>query len=91
MDRRGLNDSYIARLPLGERSIIAHEHDAPFQYLKDRKVVLFDALNQIVHKKYKPKYFRRRQLHEGQALEMRAVKFNEHYLLFATFVDILGI
>jgi hypothetical protein len=54
VDRRGLNDHYIARLPIGARGVIAHEHDAPLSYLRARGVVMFDVLNHIVHETKMP-------------------------------------
>lgn len=48
VDRHGLNDRYIAHLPVPKRGIVAHEHDAPPGYLERRKVVIDDALNQLV-------------------------------------------
>ena len=50
VDALGLNDAEIARLPLEERGVIAHEREAPYEYLVRRRVVVFDVLNQIVHR-----------------------------------------
>src|SRR6266571_4532481 len=36
VDRRGINDATIARLPLKEHGVVGHEHDAPYEYLRDR-------------------------------------------------------
>ena len=48
VDRHGLNDRYIANLPVVERSVMGHEHDAPLEYLERRRVVINDAFNQLV-------------------------------------------
>jgi hypothetical protein len=49
VDRRGINDRHIARLPLSKRGKLAHERDAPLDYLVEREVAIFDVMNRIVH------------------------------------------
>lgn len=87
IDRRGLNDTFVARLPIEKRGIIAHERDAPMSYLRKRKVIIFDVLNQLVHKKMKPKFLKRAQVHDDEKLEMRAYELDGRFLIFATLVD----
>ncbi|MDP6932428.1 MAG: hypothetical protein QGG40_05900 [Myxococcota bacterium] len=49
IDVLGLSDATVAHSETGERSMIAHEHYASQEYLERRKVVVFDALNALVH------------------------------------------
>ena len=97
VDRRGLNDAYIARLPLERRGVIGHERDAPLEYLKERKVAVFDFFNQLIHshpndllqafqQRHGPD-FARRLTHGGRPLRIRAVRLETDYLIFATFVS----
>ncbi len=86
IDRRGLNDHYIARLPLNERGIIAHERDAPIDYLEKRNVVVFDILNRLIHKKVKPKYLNKEEFFDGKKLIIRTFKAKDKYLTFASLV-----
>jgi len=85
IDRRGLNDAYIARLPLSRRGVVAHEHDAPWNYLSSRGVVVFDAQNRLVGRTPGP--LGRGRLHDGQPLRMRAIRLDDLYMTFATFVS----
>lgn len=87
VDRRGLSDLHIARLPIEKRGIIAHEHDAPAAYLKKRQVVMFDYLNRLVHKKQKTKYFNKSFRHDGHAVDYVTVKALDRYLIFGSFVS----
>ncbi len=48
VDKHGLNDRFIPHLPIGRRGIIAHEREAPAEYLAQREVIINDALNQLV-------------------------------------------
>jgi hypothetical protein len=84
LDRRGLNDVRIAAMPLERRGVVAHERDAPFDYLVERRVVIFDVFNRIVHTrdilKGRPLLFP----HDGHSLPLRAVRAEDRYLVFAT-------
>ena len=86
VDRRGLNDVYIAHLPLEERGKIAHEHDAPYEYLVERKVAVFDVLNQLVHDDDRGTRRGKKYYHDGRELEMRAIPLGPKFLVFATFL-----
>jgi hypothetical protein len=48
LDFFGLNDERIAHQEITERGRIAHEKKAPYAYLVERGVVLFDVRNRIV-------------------------------------------
>ena len=75
VDRRGLNDAWIA-----------HERDAPREYLVRRRVAVFDWQNRLIL---------RRKLfdeitpseHDGHPLALRAIRLGEMYFAFATFVS----
>jgi len=87
IDRRGLNDATIAHLPLERRGSIGHERDAPFEYLLERKVVIFDVLNQIVHESDAEKRKRGSVVHDGHELPLKAVRVRGLTLIFATLVS----
>ena len=84
VDRRGLNDVTIAHRPLERRGIIAHERDAPYEYLVERKVVIFDVLNRLLHPSDREKRLRRTVVHDGHELPLKAVRVGNQYLVFAT-------
>ncbi len=86
VDRRGINDATIARLPLMERGVIGHEHDAPYEYLRERRVVLFDVFNHIVHEQGESQGFPDTMRHDDRVLPVRVVAARGHELLFSTFV-----
>lgn len=87
VDRRGLNDATIARLPVGERGLVGHEHDAPHEYLVARRVAVFDYFNQMLVKRQGLRQLRGPFTHDGRALAMRAIELGERALVFGTFVD----
>jgi len=84
VDRHGLNDRYIASLPLATRGVIGHERDAPEEYLERRKVVIDDTLNQLI--------FRRADRmaaaisKSGGARPIYVVDVGDAYLVFSSFV-----
>jgi hypothetical protein len=86
VDRHGLNDAYIARLPLPRRGLIAHEHDAPWDYLVARRVVVFDVFNRMIGKRLEPLGSEEGPRHDGRPLKLRAVRIDGLYMNFATFV-----
>jgi arabinofuranosyltransferase len=49
LDIYGLNDATIARQPVRERSIVAHEQRLPAGYLAEKRIVVVDSLNRLVH------------------------------------------
>lgn len=83
VDVRGLNDVAIAHQPLERRGIIAHEHMASFDYLKEKKVAIFDVLNRIVHDG-NPASFPREVSNDRYRGPLRCVRADGRYLLFAT-------
>jgi len=85
VDRRGLSDIHIAHTPIEDRGRVAHEHDAPAEYLRERKVVMFDIFNQLVQKS--PGRLNRNMEHDGEPVKLRAVKAKDRYLVFATYVS----
>ncbi len=84
VDRRGLNDVTIARRPIEGRGNIGHERDASFEYLLERKVVIFDVLNRIVHESDAEKRERGSVMHDGHELPLKAVRVRGLTLIFAT-------
>ena len=84
VDRRGLNDVFIARLPVVRRGRVGHERDAPHEYLVEREVAIFDVLNRIVHHSDDVRSRRPTVVREGHVLPLKAVKVRDHYLVFAT-------
>jgi hypothetical protein len=87
VDRRGLNDAYVAHLPLAERGFVGHERDAPYDYLVERHVAVFDFFNQLLVKPLALRQLRGPYSHDGHGLRMRAIPLGERALVFATFVD----
>jgi arabinofuranosyltransferase len=83
VDRHGLNDRYIAHLPVTRRGIIAHEHDAPEEYLERRKVMIDDVLNQLVFQKPEPIPGSVERFGEPRALYIADI--GDAYLVFASF------
>jgi hypothetical protein len=86
VDRHGLNDAYIARLPIPRRGLIAHEHDAPWDYLAARRVVVFDVFNRVIGRRLELGGGQELR-HDGHPLNLRAVRIDGLYMNFATFVS----
>jgi len=88
IDRRGLNDATIARLPMTERGVIAHERDAPEDYLIARHVAVFDYVNRLVWTREQLEHARTDREHDGKSLtpRLRAIRLGESWLAFASFV-----
>jgi hypothetical protein len=97
VDRRGLNDERIAHTPiarrgdvvytpLGKHGRIAHERDAPYDYLVERKVVVFDLFNRLVHIPKRESSMPRFRLRESGPLRIRGVKIRGFYFIFASLV-----
>jgi arabinofuranosyltransferase len=86
LDFRGLNDPHIARSPLKERGTIAHEHFASEPYMRERGVVVFDSLNNLVHEGDVSQYRDRAAKRGEQFWKLRAVRLGEHTMVFSTFV-----
>jgi hypothetical protein len=87
VDRRGLNDVTIARMPLEQRGLVAHEHDAPHEYLQRRKVAIFDVLNRLIYPAADVPHLPETMMHDGRAIPLRTVKAGDRYLVFATFLS----
>ena len=86
VDRRGINDLKIARLPLVERGVVAHERDAPYAYLLERRVVVFDVFNRLVYDELDPRRPRVIE-HDSTVLPVKTVRAGDRYLIFATLVS----
>ena len=80
--RRGLNDIYIARIPLKQHGKIGHERHVPYKYLAERRVVMVDILNRIVYDfdraKRLPEYVR----FAGTDIADCSTKAKNRYLIF---------
>ena len=87
VDRRGLNDRRIARTPVHGHGIIGHEHDAPYGYLAERRVVVFDYFNQLLVKTQGLRSLAGTHRHDGHVVALRAIPLDERALVFATFVS----
>jgi hypothetical protein len=87
VDRRGLNDRTIARLPVHARGVIAHERDAPHDYLVARRVAVFDYVNRLVWTREQFEGARSDRQHDGQPLRLRALELGDSIFAFATFVS----
>jgi len=87
VDRRGLNDATIARMPVAQHGLVGHEHDAPYEYLVARRVAVFDYFNQLLVKRQGLPQLRGPYEHDGHALALHAIELGERALVFATFVD----
>jgi len=87
LDRRGLNDTYIAHLPIENRGVIAHEHDAPLEYLRKRKVIVFDLANKLIHDNL-VNFCRKKKLpFHGVELPLRAISLEDKYMVFAIVLE----
>ena len=86
VDRRGLNDHFIARLPVEERSFIAHEREAPYDYLVERKVAVFDIFNRLIVSYEDLMKARAHYYHQEREVELRAIQLGKRYFVFATFL-----
>lgn len=86
VDRRGLNDRWIARQPLTSRGIVGHERDAPLSYLEARGVTIFDVFNRIVHPCDTVARLPTTVPHDGKRLPVRTLRVDGHCLAFASLV-----
>ena len=84
VDVLGLNDAEIARMPVEERGIVAHERHAPYEYLVRRKVAIFDVLNQLVWPPSQRRKAPSSAFYRGQSLSVRRVRTQNYELAFAT-------
>jgi hypothetical protein len=49
LDVYGLNDATVAHQPVRKRSYVAHEQRLPPGYLVEKRIVVVDSLNRLVH------------------------------------------
>jgi hypothetical protein len=86
VDSHGLNDRYIANLPLATRSVIGHERRAPLAYLRGRGVVIFDALNRLVHRADRIPHLPLHIVYDGEWLPVRILQSGDVAIAFVSFV-----
>ena len=86
VDSHGLNDRYIANLPLAKRGLIGHERRAPLAYLRRRGVVFFDALNQLVHRSQRIPHLPSHIVYDGESLPVRVLQSGDVAVAFVSFV-----
>jgi hypothetical protein len=86
VDRHGLNDEWIARQPMAERGLVAHERDAPYEYLQRRRVAVFDYFNRLISS---PELLDRRKpaRYDGRRLALRGLEIEGKVLVFGTFLS----
>ena len=85
VDVRGLNDEFVAHMPITERTKIAHEHAAPMSYLKQRDVIAFVFRSFVVDRL--DRSVRVGDSWEGEPLQPRAVKLGDEVLVFGSLVS----
>jgi arabinofuranosyltransferase len=86
VDSHGLNDRYIANLPLPKRGVIGHERRAPLAYLRGRGVVFFDALNQLVHRSDRTPHLPSHIVYDGESLAVRILQSGDVAVAFVSLV-----
>lgn len=84
VDRHGLNDEWIARQPVDKRHRIAHERDAPFEYLQRRRVAVFDLYNRLISTREHLEH--EKPAHLGRRLALRGLEIEGQVLVFGTFL-----
>ncbi len=86
LDLHGLNDLEIARLPVDERGVIAHEKVATEAILRERGVVICETRNDLVFDAIPPWVERpiKRPYFEGP---VRCLAVKGRYLVFVTTLD----
>lgn len=87
VDRLGINDVYVAHLPLARRGIVGHEREAPYAYLRERGVELLDVHNRIVHDTLPAERLPARVSYDGHWIDHHVFRVDGRYLVFASFVD----
>ncbi len=86
LDLHGLNDLEIARLPVAERGIVAHEKIATEAILRERGVVICETKNDLLFDAPPPMLAQpiKRPYYEGP---LRCVRLADKYLVFITTLD----
>ena len=87
VDMRGINDVTVARVPVTKRTVIAHERQATYEYLFERRVVLLDMFNQVV---FDENILANRPRIRGYGrvpVPLKAYRVGEKYLVFGTLVS----
>ena len=86
LDFRGLNDPLIARTPLAQRGVIAHEHNATPAYLRERGVVVYDSMNQLIFHDDPLQYRGKSTLRADHKWKLRAVRVGDDVMVFSSLV-----
>jgi arabinofuranosyltransferase len=86
VDRRGLNDVYIARLPATGQGRAGHRRHAPYEYLVEKNVAIFDLYNQLVFPELEIMQDAKKR-YDKREIRVRAVAVKDQYLIFGTFVS----
>jgi hypothetical protein len=85
VDGLGINDVVIARTPIsGQRGVVGHERLVPFDYLRERQVVILDAFNRLVYDNQDWRRLPRTVEYAGRVLPVRVVQAADRYLVFVT-------
>ncbi len=87
VDVLGLNDKWVARMDVRERGIVGHEKRAPFEYLQERGVVMYDVMNGLVRPEHSPEPRRPVISLSYYKGPLRCVRVKGRHLLFATTLD----
>ncbi len=86
LDFRGLNDPVIAQTPLTGRGVIAHEHHASAEYLRERGVVVYDSMNQLLFHDNPLQYRGKSTLRGDIRWKLRAVRVGNDIMVFSSLV-----
>jgi hypothetical protein len=87
IDRLGINDRYVAHLPLARRGMPGHEREAPAAYLAERGVEMLDVHNRIVHDALPSRPLPARVRYDGRWIDHHVLRARGRWLVFASFVD----
>jgi hypothetical protein len=85
VDRLGINDREVARMPVVDRGVIGHEREATYDYLRERRVVILDMFNQIVFDENILEGRPRSRNYGGIPVPLRAYRVDGRVLVFGTF------
>ncbi len=83
VDYFGINDEFIAHLPVKKRRKIAHEKTAPLSYLQERGVEVWDRYNRLAMKEVP----RRNSGSIGRGGKWRTLKIDGYYMNFVSFLS----
>lgn len=84
MDRLGINDLTVARMPIADRGVVGHEREASYEYLLERKVVILDMFNRIVFDENILAGRFRIKRYGSTPVTLKGFRLGERYLIFGT-------